>query len=107
MHLFLGSYCEAGTTAPTKCPPGTFRNTTGARSVLDCLDCRPSYYCETYGLDEPTGLCDPGYYCPEGSKVNVSTPFNFRCIVGHFCPRGSAAPIPCPPGNVRCLVRSV
>ena len=105
IFVHVGSYCEEGAVAPVKCPPGTFRNTTGARSIHECLDCRPRYYCETYGLEEPTDKCEKGYYCPEGSKANVSTPFNYRCTVGHYCPEGSAAPLPCPPGNIISLVQ--
>lgn len=98
-----GYYCEEGTIAPIECPPGTFRNTTGARSVEECLDCRPGFYCEYSGLVEPTAECDKGYYCPEGSKVNVSSPSSYQCVVGHYCPKGSVAPVPCPPGIKICI----
>jgi hypothetical protein len=105
--VYVGSYCEEGTVTPTKCPPGTFRNTTGARSMYECLDCRPGYYCGSYGLEEPSDQCEKGFYCPEGSKANVSTPFDYQCIVGHYCPEGSAAPVPCPPGNFISLTYSL
>ena len=51
------------------------------------------------GLDYPTGLCEPGYYCPGEEYIDTATPAQFNCTVGHFCVRGSVAPTPCPPGQ--------
>ena len=99
MFLYAGHYCIEGAVAPVQCPSGTFRNTTGARSINECLDCQPGYYCGSYGLEKPSAKCEKGFYCPEGSKANVSTPFGYQCSIGHYCPEGSAVPLPCPPGN--------
>ena len=37
-------------------------------------------YCETSGLDSPTGDCEAGYFCPNGSQV--ANPTN------NVCPKG-------------------
>ena len=64
------------------------------------------YYCATSvndfiiigtGNTVPTGLCDPGYYCPGGQKA--STPADLQCWKGHFCEQGSAIPVQCPNGT--------
>lgn len=93
-----GHYCGAGTLSPQKCPPGTFRNSTGAESVDHCLDCEPGWYCGGYGNEKSTDLCAPGYYCPQSSRANVSTPTAYQCPVEHRCPKGSPNPIKCEPG---------
>ena len=93
-----GHYCIQGTRAPAPCPPGTFRNSTGARSVDDCLDCSPGFYCEGFNNSYPTAPCAPGYYCPQGSRANVSKPTGFLCPVGHFCPGQTAEPMECDAG---------
>ena len=59
--------------------------------------CFSGMYCASNGLALPTGLCDPGYYCPEGQ--NVSSPVPYVCTPGHHCPTGSPAEVPCSPGN--------
>ena len=94
-----GRYCLEGTPSPAKCPPGTYRNSTGAASESECLDCNPGWYCEGYGNEEPTAQCAAGYYCPQGSRSNVSQPSETPCTVGHFCPEGTADPKPCGAGE--------
>ena len=32
-----------------------------------CTRCDAGKYCETEGLPEPSGECDPGYYCKEAA----------------------------------------
>ena len=93
-----GHYCLEGTKAPAGCPPGTFRNSTGARSVDECLDCTPGFYCKGYNNSYVTGPCAPGYYCPQGSRANVSKPHGYLCPSGHKCPSGTADPQECEPG---------
>ena len=39
-------------------------------------------YCETSGLDSPTGDCEAGFFCPNGSKV--ANPTNNVCPKGLF-----------------------
>ena len=57
-----GRYCPPGTTHADEflCPVGTYYNFTKAKEVSDCVYCPGGHYCETEGLDYPTGLCDPG-----------------------------------------------
>lgn len=95
-----GHYCPEGISAPEKCPKGTFRNTTGARNSGDCLPCTPGHYCADGGLEQPTGLCAEGWYCPSGHLSSVPTPDNFTCFVGHYCPNGTAWPLPCETGKL-------
>lgn len=95
-----GHYCVEGTQTPQQCPPGTFRNSTGAESIDQCLDCKPGWYCAGYGNNQPTAQCDPGYYCPEFSRTNVSKPTGYLCPVNHKCPKGTADPIECRPGKI-------
>lgn len=94
-----GHFCVEGTPTPQQCPPGTFRNSTGAESIAQCLDCTPGWFCAGYGNNQPTAQCEPGYYCPEFSRASVSTPTGYRCPIEHKCPRGTADPIQCTPGN--------
>ncbi|CAH1789577.1 unnamed protein product, partial [Owenia fusiformis] len=89
-----GHYCTEGTANPIKCPVGTYSNITGLKNDTECFPCPGGWYCETEGLLEPTGRCDPGYYCPIGS-VWSGTPATV-CPVGHYCPEGTGPdPIPC------------
>ena len=43
-------------------------------------DSKTGQYCETSGLDSPTGECEAGYFCPNGSEV--ANPTN------NVCPKG-------------------
>ena len=55
-----GHYCEAGSSNGTSCPPGSYLNATGGRSVSDCISCTPGMYCNGYGNTWPTADCDAG-----------------------------------------------
>ncbi|EDV25654.1 uncharacterized protein TRIADDRAFT_55968 [Trichoplax adhaerens] len=94
-----GKYCSVGTTSPTPCPPGRYRNTTGAADVDDCYGCEPGYYCATPGLTTPTGQCDAGYYCPPLYNATIPTPPDRVCPIGSFCVKGSALPTTCAGGS--------
>ena len=64
-----GTYCVQGSAVPTECDVGKF--------------------CDREGLGEPTGFCEPGYYCNGGS--DSSTPHDANdnailCPAGYFCP---------------------
>ena len=63
----------------------------------DCLSCEAGQYCQGTGNTKPTGLCDPGYYCPKGQ--NQSNPDSFVCTPGHYCPKGSQEQKLCDPGT--------
>ena len=75
-----GYYCLQGTLVPFPCPPGTYRDTTGAAVETDCGK------------------------TPAGSFIDsfaVTTAGSGNCLAGHYCPEGSYEPIPCPPGTYR------
>eukprot|EP00347_Sterkiella_histriomuscorum_P005935 403354701 len=40
----IGNYCPSGSTSPTKCPKGTFRQTPLGKSIADCFDCPSGSY---------------------------------------------------------------
>ena len=67
-----GSYCPAGTGSAIACPLGKFNKLLGGRSITDCTDCSPGYYCVS-GVPEP-----------------------FDCPQGNYCPQAVQAPTPCP-----------
>lgn len=61
-----GRYCPEGSHTPTRCPAGTFSNTTGLTAVEECTNCTKGSYCQSTGLTDVEGNCTQGYYCPEG-----------------------------------------
>ena len=58
---------------PIKCSNGTYRDTEGAGSDMDCIDCALGQYCLSEGLTEPTGPCQPGFYCLRGNVEPTPT----------------------------------
>ncbi|CAL8373179.1 unnamed protein product, partial [Gadus morhua 'NCC'] len=118
-----GSFCSAGARDMAPCPPGTFSPLEGATSVAACQPCWPGHYCAGVGLSRPSGPCDPGFFCSQGSTTpaprgnttghrgNTTSPsrplgnattghlHGDVCPVGHYCPNGTAVPHPCPPGT--------
>ncbi|XP_021344324.1 signal peptide, CUB and EGF-like domain-containing protein 3, partial [Mizuhopecten yessoensis] len=96
-----GHYCEEGSPTSTACPTGTFSNSTGNTNVSDCKPCTPGYYCDSPGLIEENGMCDGGFYCPEGQTT--ATPSAYRCPMGDYCPQGSPAPVVCERGSYNYL----
>ncbi|XP_039865459.1 multiple epidermal growth factor-like domains protein 11 [Simochromis diagramma] len=113
-----GSYCPQGTSYMIPCPAGTFSSIEGAVSLEACQPCLPGHFCAKDGLSFPSGLCNPGFYCREGSRSatpwvtgDILTPSPLPgestlgqfhgdvCPEGYYCPRGSAKPSPCPPGT--------
>lgn len=47
------------------------------------------------GLLAVVGKCQPGYYCPSGSKVTTEV----ICTAGHYCGEGTQDPTPCSNGT--------
>ena len=90
-----GFYCPKGTLFPIQCPPSTYRPITGGMDISDCLICPSGSYCATPGLAFVSGLCSPGYYCPEGQSLSNPYP----CIPGTYCAAGSSFPISCSAGT--------
>lgn len=82
----LGELCPAGTGTPTMCPAGK--------------------YCEDPMAGAPTGPCDPGHYCVQGSwlrnpvgETNAWGPVGNLCSAGTWCGEGSSAATKCPIGT--------
>ena len=55
------------------------------------------------GLSAPTGLCNPGFYCPGNNTVG--NPTATPCPIGLHCPEGSGVPVPCEPGTFTNLTQ--
>ena len=92
-----GHYCIRGTPAPESCPPGTFSNALGLRSIHECTNCTPGLFCNGTALTAPSGDCLPRYYC--SGKAEHPAPQDGitggNCTPGHFCPGKTPNPIPC------------
>lgn len=108
----MGSCCPFATAAPITCDPGTFANVTTGLAL--CLT-TPSGYYSLEGAVNPTGLCDPGYFCTAGSSSARQSPcaggtyqpaYGGRsqadclpCNNGTYCPIGSSTPQTTPIGS--------
>lgn len=108
-----GYYCLAGTTAPQGCPPGTYNPSVGVGALSGCL-LTPSGLYSVGASTTPTGLCQPGYYCPAGSTGPNEVPCPARyyrpeyggsslsdcslCVAGGYCPSASVFPVVCTQG---------
>ncbi|KAL2295830.1 hypothetical protein Nmel_017354, partial [Mimus melanotis] len=90
-----GSYCPPGSAFPIPCPPGTFSNISGLRSLQECLDCPPGLYCDGTNNQAPSGLCEPGYFCTGGAKSALQ----YVVMEGHYSSAGAFKPEPCPLGT--------
>ena len=71
-----GHYCPlaTGMAYSFPCPAGTYGPDTHYSSEDNCTSCTAGWYCETAGLDTPTGECRAGYYCTGGASS--PTPIN-------------------------------
>ena len=100
-----GSYCPEGlSNNPRPCPAGTFSEDIGLKLETDCTICTLGSYCDTEGLTTPSGLCDPGYICREGSTTSQPdedptdpNAVGYKCPKGGYCLKGSYQSIACPP----------
>lgn len=116
----VGHFCPTGTSEEIACPAGTYRNTTGAASESDCIQCPIYYYCESATVNpEP---CTNGYECPAGSSLpskceagqfcevtstspNVITKID--CPQGYYCTQGTTEPVACDePSAILCPTNS-
>ncbi len=81
-----GSYCLAGSSAPTLCDVGTYQDEYGQTS---CKDCPANYYCPTTNMSAPTLYpCAGGYLC--FGKASSPTPTMLieggrPCNAGYYC----------------------
>ncbi|CAF97492.1 unnamed protein product [Tetraodon nigroviridis] len=110
-----GHYClGGGVEGILPCPPGTYSPLLGLSQVEQCLICPAGFFCEEWGLFEPTGPCPAGFYCiaaawnsqpfdldnyTNANCLCPATSTGGRCQVGFYCPLGSPEPLPCPPGS--------
>lgn len=86
-----GGYCPEGSSASVPCPPGTYQNVSGARSIEFCVSCPPGHYCASDASPAPTGLCEAGFYCTGGANNSRQ----FTTPAGHFSLEGASTPVPC------------
>lgn len=110
-----GSYCPSGAmgSQQIRCPLGTFSSKKkitlniylGETKAIDntvCQKCTDGFYCSTTGLIAPTGRCEVGYFCPEGSSTprgaSPSSTQEQYCKATQYCPLGTGFPLVCPPG---------
>ena len=91
-----GYYCPTGSANPLACPSGTFSSVEFLSSDSECLNCTNGMFCNTSGITSPSGLCNEGYFCPEGTASG--SPSEHFCPIGYFCPEGSSVPQLCPSG---------
>jgi hypothetical protein len=71
------------------CPKGRF----GVFGVAPCFDCLPGRFGAREGLSDGlcSGVCDAGYFCPEGSTSKRMQ----GCSPGSFCPQGAGTQFEC------------
>jgi len=92
-----GGYCHPGLSTPHQCALGYYNPRNGSINITDCLVCPRGFHCNMTGLGQPSGPCDPGYYCLAGAKRG--NPPETICPRGYSCPVGSPWPTICRPGT--------
>ena len=85
-------YCPAGV-PKVQCASDkhTFKSTTGADQLSDCLDCPPGMECANHNTTTTT--CTPGKYCQGHDHGAVA------CPPGTFCVGANREMRECPPGT--------
>lgn len=66
-----GFFCPEGTSIPKPCPEGTYSSRSALSDVSECTPCGGGQYCTGFGLVEPSGSCQKGFYCRMGAKSAV------------------------------------
>ncbi|CAM9865459.1 unnamed protein product, partial [Choristocarpus tenellus] len=81
-----------------------WHNTSLSNTRTYCYLCPATYACNGTGLEAPTGLCAPGYYCKLGAST--TTPYCLSgecdygvCPIGKYCPLGTSDPVQCRAGT--------
>ena len=99
-----GFFCPEQSSEPEKCPAGTYSSNVRLTAEGECTNCTAGSYCGGLNLTAPSGLCEAGYFCPEGSSSSTQ----LDCPTGRFCVAGTHTPDLCPPGmSVYCQVFSI
>ena len=95
-----GHFCVSGSTYPQPCGLGTFSNETLLRTSSSCIPCTAGRYCDGFGLTEPSGICDAGFYCREGAYSSAPPEglMGGLCTRGGYCPAGAKTVESCPLG---------
>lgn len=71
----------------------------GGVSVEGCQPCLPGRYCADVGLSSPSGPCDPGFYCTQGSAT--AAPWGNNTTGGWPCGATRTAEDTSVPANAR------
>ena len=99
-----GYYCPVSSEFPLPCPIGTFGAGERLTDVTDCTTCYGGRFCSQYGLTEPDGVCDAGFYCVDKSMTPVPKTLHVGgignvCEAGGYCPESTKYPLACQPGR--------
>ena len=95
-----GFYCLKGINNATgvPCPESSYNPFENKTSIEDCLPCPSGKFCNSSGLSYPSGDCDAGFICLNGSSV--PNPSSGVCAVGSYCEKGAVFASLCPPGTL-------
>ena len=66
-----GSYCPIQSVRPIQCSAGTYRTTTGAAHLGQCLLCLPGTYSLQVGRSSNCPLCEANFYCRTSTLKDV------------------------------------
>ncbi|CAH1789583.1 unnamed protein product [Owenia fusiformis] len=90
-----GQHCPQGSATPKDCPPGSYTDSQGESS---CIECPEGYYCipENVIPGDPSSVmvsCPEGFYCPNGTSYDWQS-----CPSGTYSNvRGLAEAVQCTP----------
>lgn len=105
-----GYYCPMDTEFPLPCPIGTFGSSERLTARSECQSCYGGRFCSQWGLIEPEGECDPGFYCVDKSMTAVPKTLHVGdigniCEAGGYCPVATKYPLACLPGYYQVNTR--
>ncbi|EGD79005.1 hypothetical protein PTSG_01976 [Salpingoeca rosetta] len=92
-----GYYCPAGSSEPTPCPAGTYSQASEASDSSTCLACLLGHACTAPATTSPEA-CDAGYHCSV-LGLNTTSPADLLCDPGYYCPNGTTQQLACPSGT--------
>ena len=79
-----------------------FRSVVGGKSESDCSLCDDGKFCEGLNNTQPTGDCNPGYWCKRGNKS--PTPSESAqgglCPASKYCKGQTSVPENCEDGKI-------